>query len=258
MNKTVLITGASSGIGLEISKIFARDNYDLVLISQNIDNLNMAKEIISNEYKAVKIYAYCKDLSDAGASEEIYEYTCSKKLKIDILVNNAGIQVYGKFHEVKEADIIKLMYINMYALTGLTRKYIEEMVKCGSGKILNIASTGAFQACPLNSVYCASKAYVLHLSEAIQEELKGSGVTITTLCPGATRTNFAKRAGIEEIKLFKGKVLAPDKVAEIGYRALMQGKAVVTTGISNKLMVEAVRFMPRKLVTKVGMRMMMK
>lgn len=258
MNKTVLVTGASSGIGLEISKIFVRNNYDLVMVSQNEENLMKAKNVIRKENNKVKIYTYAKDLSDSTASSDIYEYTRSQQIMINILVNNAGIQVYGNFHEVSEDEIMKLMYVNMYAVTCLTRKYVNDMVKRGEGKILNLASTGAFQACPLNAVYCASKSYILHMSEAIRAELKGTGVSITTLCPGATNTNFAKRANIEDIKLFKGKLLSATKVAAMGYNALMSNKSVVVTGLSNWLMVESVRLMPRSLTTKVAMSIMKK
>jgi short-subunit dehydrogenase len=150
------------------------------------------------------------------------------------------------------------MYVNIFAMIKLTRFFVDGMVKRGSGKILNVTSTGAFQPCPLNSAYCASKAFVLYLSEAIGEELKGTGVTITTLCPGATRTNFAKRAKTEDIKLFRGRLLEPSKVAEIGYKALMKNKSVVIAGLSNKLIAESIRFIPRSIVTKIGMTMMKK
>jgi short-subunit dehydrogenase len=258
MNKTVLITGASSGIGLELSRLFARNNYNLVIVSQNTENLEKAKSIIHKENTKIEVYVIAKDLSKASAPEEIFEFTVKNSIQVDILVNNAGIQVYGKFHEANIADILNLMNVNMFAITKLTRLFVDGMIKRGNGKILNLASTGAFQPCPLNSAYCASKAFVLYLSEAMGEELKGTGVTITTLCPGATRTNFAKRAKIEDIKLFRGKLLEPSKVAGIGYKALMKGKSVVITGLSNKLLAQAVRFIPRSMVKKIGMNMMKK
>jgi len=258
MNKTVLITGASSGIGLELSKIFARNNYNLVLVSQNEENLEKAKSIIHEENTKIEIYSIAKDLSKTSAPQEIFEYTLKNSIQVDILVNNAGIQVYGNFHDANIDDILNLMNVNMFAMTKLTRLFVDGMIKRGDGKILNLASTGAFQPCPLNSAYCASKAFVLYLSEAMGEELKGTGVTITTLCPGATRTNFAKRAKIENIKLFRGKLLEPSKVAEIGYKALMKGKSVVITGLPNKLLAQSVRFIPRSMVVKIGMDMMKK
>lgn len=256
MNKTVLITGASSGIGLELSKIFVRNGYNLVMVSQNKENLEKAKMIICSENTKVEIYTIAKDLAEPSTPKEIFEYTQQNSIQVDILVNNAGIQVYGKFHDTNLDDSLHLMYVNMFAMTKLTRLFVDGMIKRGDGKILNIASTGAFQPCPLNSTYCASKAFVLYLSEGMGEELKGTGVTVTTLCPGATKTNFAKRANIEDIKLFTGKLLEPSKVAEIGYKALMKSKSVVITGIYNKILAESIRFIPRKIVTKIGMRMM--
>ncbi|MHC1682262.1 MAG: SDR family NAD(P)-dependent oxidoreductase [Clostridiaceae bacterium] len=258
MNKTVLITGASSGIGLEFSKIFARNGYNIVMVSQNEINLEKAKYIVSKENPKVEILTISKDLSKFSAPEEIFKFTNENEIKVDILVNNAGVQVYGNFHETNIERLEEMMYINMFALAKLTRLFVEGMVKRGEGKILNVASTGAFQPCPLNSAYCGTKAFVLYLSEGISEELKGTGVTVTALCPGATKTNFAKRANIEDIKLFKGNTLNADKVAEIGYNALMKGRPLVVTGLYNKVLASSVRFIPRSMVVKVGMNMMKK
>ena len=258
MNKTVLITGASSGIGLELSKLFARNNYNLVIVSQNEENLKKAKSIIHRENTKIEIHAITKDLSKSSAPQEIFEYTFKNSIQVDILVNNAGIQVYGKFQDTNIDDILNLMNVNMFAMAKLTRLFVDGMVKRGDGKILNLGSTGSFQPCPLNAAYCASKSFTLYFSEAMGEELKGTGVTITTLCPGATRTNFAKRAKIEDIKLFRGKLLEPSKVAEIGYKALMKGKSVIITGLSNKILAQSVRFIPRSMVIKMGMHIMKK
>lgn len=258
MNKAVLITGASSGIGFELSKLFVKKGYNLVMVSKSKENLEKAKKMICRENPKVKVYTIAKDLAETGASEEIFEYTEKNSIQIDILVNNAGIQVYGNFHEVNLDSTLNVMNVNIFAMTKLTRLFVDGMLKRGDGKILNLASTGAFQPCPLNSVYCASKAFVLYLSEGMREELKGTGVTVTALCPGATRTNFAKRADIEDIKLFKGRLLEPSTVAKIGYKALMKNKSVVITGLYNNILAESVRFMPRNLVVKVGMGMMKK
>ncbi|QAA30467.1 SDR family NAD(P)-dependent oxidoreductase [Clostridium manihotivorum] len=151
-----------------------------------------------------------------------------------------------------------MMSINIFALTKLTRLYVDGMIKRRYGKILNLGPTGSFQPVPLNSVYCASKAFVLHFSEAIRYELKGTAVTVTTLCPGATKTNFAKRANIEDIKLFKNKLLKPNYVAEIGYKALEKNKSVVITGFYNKILVQSIRVMPRSMIIRIGMNMMRK
>lgn len=258
MNKTALITGASSGIGLELCKKFARSNYNLVMVSQNTERLEKAKAIVLKENSKVKIINIAKNLSEPLSAEEIFNYTEKNLIQIDILVNNAGVQVYGNFHEVNVDETLNMMYLNMFSLAKLTSFYVKGMVDRGYGRILNLGSTGSFQPCPLNSVYCASKAFVLHFSEGIREELKGTGVTVTTLCPGTTNTNFAKRANIEDIKLFSGKLLSANDVAEIGYKALMNNKSVVITGMNNKIMAWLVRFIPRNVVTKLGMNMMKK
>lgn len=256
IRKTALITGASSGIGFELSKIFARKGYDLVLVSQNEENLRKAVSRLNEQNTDVQITMFPKDLAQSSSPQEIYHFVKEKSIQIDVLVNNAGIQVYGNFHEQNLEDYIRLMSVNMFALTSLSKLFLDDMTKRNSGKILNVASTGAFQPCPLNAVYCASKAFVLYLSEAMTEELRGTGVTVTTLCPGATRTNFAKRANIEDTRMFSGKLMEPSKVAEIGYSALMKGKAVVIPGIGNRLMAESIRFSPRSMVTKLGKNIM--
>lgn len=258
MNKTVLITGASSGIGLELSRLFSRNGYNLVMISQNKGNLEKAKEMIYRENNKVEIITVAEDLSKPSTPQEIFDFTQQNSIQVDILVNNAGIQVYGNFHATNIEHTLQMMDVNMVAMTKLTRLYVDGMIERGSGKILNVASTGAFQPCPLNAAYCATKAFILYLSEAMGEELKGAGVTITTLCPGATKTNFAKRANIEDIKLFKGNLMEPRKVAAIGYKALMKNKSVVVTGLSNKFVAESIRFIPRSMVLKLGMNLMKK
>ncbi|KUO76546.1 MAG: short-chain dehydrogenase [Clostridia bacterium BRH_c25] len=254
--KTALVTGASSGIGFELSRILAKNGYDLILVSQNEENLNEAVSRLHEQNRNVQITPLPKDLSQPSSPQEIYGFVKEKSIRVDILANCAGIQVYGNFHETNPEDNIRLMSVNMLALTKLTRLFLDDMVKRSSGKILNVASTGAFQPCPLNAVYCASKAYVLHFSEGIAEELRGSGVTVTALCPGATKTNFAKRAKIEDTRMFSSNLMEAGKVAEIGYSALMKGKTVVVPGISNKLMVESIRFSPRSMVTRIGKNLM--
>jgi len=251
-NGTALITGASSGIGFELSKIFARNRFNLVLVSQNEENLRNAALEIQKQNSDIQITTIPKDFSLPSTADEIFEFVEQKSIKVDILVNNAGIQVYGPFHETNLEDDLRLMSINMFALTKMTKLFLKKMVERGYGKILNLGSTGSFQPCPLNSIYCATKAYVLHFSEGIAEELQGTGVTITVLCPGATRTNFAKRANIEDIRLFRNSVMEAREVAEIGYKALMKDKIIVIPGFFNKMLAMSVRFTPRKVVTKIG------
>ncbi len=235
---TVLITGASSGIGYDLSKIFAKKGYRLVLVSQNEENLKRAAAGIRGEYKDAQITIVPKDLSQPTSPEELFEYLTRRSIQVDILVNSAGIQVYGPFHETNLEDDLRLISVNMLALTKMTKLFLKGMVERGYGKILNLGSTGSFQPCPLDAVYCAGKAYVLHFSEGIAEELSGTGVTVTALCPGATRTNFAKRANIEDIRLFRGFVMDARTVAEIGYKALMRGKRVARqVGINHRICV---------------------
>lgn len=253
MNKqTALITGASSGIGLALSALFAREGYDLLMISQNEDRLHTAANRLQQQYRQVKIHCLPKDLSLPSSPQEIYAYTKEHSITVDILVNNAGIQVYGSFHEKELSDYMRLMAVNTNALVALTGLFVKDMCARKSGRILNIGSTGAFSPCPLNAVYCASKAFVLHFSEAIAEELDGTGVTVTTLCPGATKTNFARRAGIEHTRMFSGSTMEADQVAMLGYRALMRGNPVMVAGLRNKLLVGSIRLSPRKLVVKMG------
>lgn len=258
MAKTVLITGASSGIGLALAKLFAKNGYDLVLVSQNEANLVKAEEEIRSVAKDIKTYLIPMDLSRESSADELYKEVTDKALKIDTLVNNAGIQVYGNFHEVQLKDIEKLMYLNMNTLVKLTRLFLNDMTARGSGHILNLASTASFQPCPLNAVYCASKGFVLYFSEGIAEELAGTGVTVTALCPGATHTNFAKRSGIENTRYFKGGISSADKVASIGYKALMKGKRIVIVGAKNRFLAFSVRLTPRKMIVKLGKYLMQK
>ncbi|NLK85973.1 MAG: SDR family oxidoreductase [Clostridiaceae bacterium] len=258
MAKTVLITGASSGIGLALAKMFARDGYDLVMVSQNEENLKKAEAEIKSVSKKITIYSIPMDLSLEGSAEELYKAVSDKSIRIDILVNNAGIQVYGNFHQVPLKDIERLMYLNMNTLVKLTGLFLADMTARGSGRILNLASTASFQPCPLNAVYCASKAFVLYFSEGIAEELAGTGITVTALCPGATSTNFAKRGNIEDTRYFKGRISSSDEVAAIGYKALMKGKRIVVVGAKNKLLAFSVRLVPRRMTTGLGKHLMQK
>src|SRR5262249_29390050 len=171
---------------------------------------------------------------------------------VDVLVNNAGYGLHGNFMGNDLKTELNMLQVNVVALTHLTKLYGREMVKRGRGKILNVASTAAFQPGPLMAVYYATKSYVLLFSEAIGNELKGTGVTVTTLCPGATETEFAKRANTQETRLFKGSVMDAATVAKRGYDAMMRGRPVVIPGMLNKLLAQSVRFAPRRMVVKVS------
>lgn len=248
--KTALITGASGGIGYEIAKLFASDGFNLVLVARNEQKLMQIAEDFEAKYGiAVKIIA--KDLSIPTAPQEIFTEVQAAAIKINCLVNNAGFATYGFFAEVDLKQELELLQVNVVTLTHLTKLFMREMLKQKDGKILNIASTAAFQPGPLMAVYYASKAYVLSFSEAIANEVSGSGVSVTALCPGPTASDFQKRADMEQSKLIKGqKIMDAQTVAIAGYQGLMNNQAVVVPGLKNQLLALSVRFTPRNLVTQ--------
>lgn len=251
MKKTALITGASSGIGLEFAKIFSRSGINLVLVARNQTKLDQLANEIKNTFQ-VDVLVIAKDLSDMNQVTEVYNIIRDKNIAVEYLVNNAG---FGDFALFSEADIVKLenmIDLNVKALTRLSRLFVNEMIKRGSGKILNIASVAAFQPGPLMAVYFATKAYVLSLGEAMSNELEGTGVTVTTLCPGPTQTGFEDAANLGSSKLFKNKRIPSAKeLAEFGYKEMMKGSMSPVHGFINQLGVFALRLFPRKMVLKV-------
>lgn len=255
--KTALITGASSGIGAEFARILARQGCDLVLVARNKERLDALAEELGRNFGATSL-VLAKDLSVRGAVEEIYSDLENKRVGIDILINNAGFGVYGPFLETKLTEEMEMLQVNIVSLTMLTKLFMRDMVSRGFGKILNIGSTGSFSPTPLSSVYCASKAYVLSFSEAIAEELTGTGVTVTTLCPGPTATGFAQRAQMAETKIFQQGTMTAKEVALTGYNAMMSGRPTVVAGMFNKIMVFSIRLSPRYVVTKMAKFLMSK
>ncbi|MEM7726016.1 MAG: SDR family oxidoreductase [Cyanobacteria bacterium P01_A01_bin.45] len=249
--KTVLITGAASGIGYEFTQIFARNNYNLVLVDINQKKLNeLAQELPKKFGISVKIIV--KDLSNLDAAKEIFTEVQNSSITINILVNNAGFGNYGLFTETKLNSELEMMQVNMISPTYLTKLFLKDMLEKGQGKILNVASTAAFQPGPLMAVYFATKAYILSFSEAIANELEGTGVSVTVLCPGPTESAFHHRTGISGSNLVKSKKMMDAKtVAEVGYNGLMANKTTVIPGIKNKILAKTVRFIPRKLLTKI-------
>jgi uncharacterized protein len=252
MNKTALITGASSGLGKEFARIHASKGGDLVLVARSKDKLEALKSDLQKQY-GVSIYVIVKDLSDQYAPKAIYDELKGKKIQIDYLINNAGFGDFGLFAETNWEKQLEMINLNVTCLTYLTRLFLPDMIENKAGKILNIASTAAFQPGPTMSVYFATKAYVLSFSEAIANELKGTGVTVTALCPGATETGFKAAAALDESNLFKGNQIATSKeVAEFGYSKMMEGKIVVIHGVLNNLLVQSVRFAPRNIVASIA------
>src|SRR5207245_1067096 len=219
--KTALITGASGGIGYELAKLFAHDGYGLVLVARNKKALD-ANAVELRKLGSPWVMNCVKDLAELEAPEEVFAYTENASIHIDVLVNNAGYGVRGAFAKTSLDDELEMMQLNMVALTHLTKLYLPQMIARGSGKILQVASTAAFQPGPFMAVYYASKAYVLSFSEALYEELSGSGVTVTTLCPGPVPTGFQTRAGVDLTRLVRTPlVMDAATVARAGYAGLM-------------------------------------
>ena len=249
MNKTVLITGASGGIGYELSKVFSKNGYNLVLVSRNKQRLEVIAKELENQYD-IQAKVIPKDLSKSSAPQELYDDMVANGIDIDVLVNNAGFAINGKFTGFSADKNMELIQLNITSLTLLCKLFGTDMVKRRSGSILNVASTAAFQAGPLMSTYYASKAYVLLLSEALNNELAQDGINVTVLCPGPTHTEFAVRADMSSTKIANVPwVMSATEVAEIGFSGLMKGKNIVIPGLMNKLLAFSVRFTPRSVMT---------
>ena len=245
---TALITGASSGIGLELARVFARKGYGLVLVARSKQRLDQ----VASELKPASVQVLANDLSLVEAPDEIH----AAVPRVDVLVNNAGFTVFGKFGETPLVEELNMMQLNMTTVVALTKLYLPGMIAARTGKILNVASTAAFQPGPLMAVYYATKAFVLSFSEALANELEGTGVTVTALCPGPTETQFQERGRMQNSALVKGKKIMDAKaVAEAGYRALMDGKIVEVPGLKNKLLAQSIRVSPRGMVTKIVRKM---
>jgi len=256
MKKTALITGASNGIGLELAKIHASKGGDLVLVARNKSKLDELKAELEKQFK-VSVYVIVKDLSATNSAQEVYEETTKQNIQIDYLINNAGFGDFGMFAETDWNKELQMINLNITTLTQFTKLYLRDMEKRRSGKIMNVASTAAFQSGPTMAVYCATKAYVLSFTEAVSNEVSDKGITMTALCPGATETGFQAVGGMDESKLFKDKKLPTAKeVADYGYKSMIKGKTVAIHGIMNYIMSNSVRFIPRAMVLKVSRKML--
>lgn len=254
MSKTALVTGASGGIGYELSLLFAQDRFDCILVARSRDKLTELAARLESEFR-VKTLVIAKDLSRPSAVDEIYEEVSAAGTQVDVLVNNAGFPVFGLFTDTDLQAELEMLQVNVVALTQLTKLYLKGMIERRDGRILNLASTAAFLPGPLMAVYYASKAYVLSFSEALANELRGTGVTVTALSPGPTRTGFQQRGRLEDSRLVQGQIADARSVALAGYRGLMAGKTIVIPGLTNKLIPWVVRVSPRGTVTRVVRRM---
>ncbi len=253
--RVALVTGASSGIGYELCKLFATDRTELVLVARDIERLSRIAEELSTS-AGIEVTTMGIDLADPASPKEVLRRTQEAGLTVEYLVNNAGFGNFGLFVDTDPESTLKLLQVNIHALTHLTALYLPGMVERRSGHIMNVASTAAFQPGPLMSTYYASKAFVLHFSEAIAEELEGKGVSVTALCPGPTVTEFHLRANMETSGLvIDRRAMTAKAVAEIGYQGMMRGRTLVIPGLSNKLLTLVVRLAPRKMITRFVHRM---
>ena len=246
-----LITGASSGIGLELAKLFARDGHDLVLVARREAQLQHLAAQLTDRYH-VRATVIAADLADPAAPLEVARRVASAGLDVRFLVNNAGYGFTGEFTRTDVTTELRMIQVNITALTHLTKLFLPEMVAEHQGAILNVASIAGFVPGPLMAVYYATKAYVISFSEALAEETRHSGVTVTALCPGTTRTEFQERAGVDlEAGRVRGPWVAdPASVARAGYVGMLRGRRVVVPGLVNKVMVLAMRLVPRGLLAR--------
>jgi short-subunit dehydrogenase len=252
-----LVTGASSGIGAALARELARDGHDVVLAARHVEPMErLAQELAGHGASTTVIAA---DLGKAGGAAGLVEEIDRRGLTIDVLINNAGLGDNGRFVASDPVRLNEMLQVNVVALTELTRLLLPGMVARHRGRVMLVASTAGFQPGPQMAVYCATKAYVLSLGEAIAYELRGNGVTVTTLCPGATATNFARVAGTEDTELFKSRftpVMSAAEVARIGYQGLKAGRRVVITGLRNRIIAMSGRLSPRVLSLPIASSMM--
>jgi len=249
-NKTVLITGATQGIGFELSKLFARDEYNLILVARNEQRLNEIRKDFKAEY-SIDVRILVMDLSKPDSAREVYEQLKLQNIIVNILINNAGFGHLGKFEDTDWDVEQRMIQLNITSLTQLAKLFLPDMLALNQGAIMNVASTAAFMPGPLMSVYYASKAFVLSFSQALANELKDTNITVNTLCPGPTETEFARVAQMDNSKLFSSplmSVMDAASVARMGYKDLLNKKSLTITGTMNKMMIQSIRVSPRKTV----------
>jgi hypothetical protein len=252
MSEVALITGASGGIGEDLARLIAADGRDLVLLARSAPKLQTLADELSRAHQ-ISATVLSVDLSAPGAADEVARTLAERRLAIDVLINNAGFGTHGEFAREDPAEQSRMLQVNVVALTMLTRLLLPAMIERRRGRVLNVASTAAFQPGPLMAVYYASKAYVLSLSLALSEETTGTGVTVTCLCPGPTRTGFQDRAQMGKSRLFSvTSLMSSADVARAGYDAMMNGRALIVPGVANRIGAQSMRFVPRRIAAKIA------
>jgi len=252
--ETVLVTGASSGIGLELARCFAAEGCRLILVARKRHPMQaLADELRAAHKTHSEIIPF--DLAEPEAAVRLFRHLESNGTRVDVLVNNAGFGAHGLFAELPADRQRDMVQLNVMAPTQLARLFLPRMIERKRGGILNVASTAAFQPGPRMGVYFATKAYLLSFSEALSEEVSGTGVVVSALCPGPTATNFGEAAGSRHSPSFRKLSMSAKDVAVIGHRGFRAGKALVIAGPRNRLMAFAIRFAPRSLVRKIAGRL---
>lgn len=250
-HRFALVTGASGGIGYELARLLAKDRHDLAIVARSGALLDRTARELEADF-GVEVRPLPLDLADPQAPDRLYGWVEAGGRPVDVLVNNAGFGSCGPFTATDLGVELGMLQVNVVALTHLTKLIGRSMAGHGRGRILNVASTAAFQPGPWMAVYFASKAYVLSFSEALAEELRGTGVTVTVLAPGPTRTGFQSRAGMEEALIGRGRLMADARcVAAAGYQGMMAGKRLVIPGLANRAGALFTRFVPRTLLTRI-------
>ena len=252
VGKTALVTGASNGIGYELARLCAEDGGRLILVARSGDRLEQVAGELERKF-GTESRVFVKDLTDEGAALELVNDLDADGVKVDVLINNAGVGDYGSFAESDTERQLNMVRLNIMSLLYLTRLLLPGMIERRWGRVLNLASTAAFVPGPLMATYYASKAFVLNFSLALSNELSGTGVTATVLCPGPTDTGFQKASNVEGTRLFRSSMtMQPRPVAKDGYRAMMKGKAIIVSGARNKAIAFLTRFAPRVLLSRVA------
>ena len=248
---TALITGASSGLGWEFAKLFAKDGCDLILVARRTDKLNELKSELEKSY-GIAVTVLSQDLTAKNAAKTVYDFTVKNKFAVDFLVNNAGFGDYGAFIGCNLEKQQNMIQLNVAALTELSYYFLPQMVERKAGRILNVASIASFMPGPMMSVYYSTKAYVRSFSEALSVEVKKAGVSVTALCPGPTTSEFWERSEADGSSIFKHMFFAKaENVARYGYKRMKRGKALAVPGIMTRLEVFFMRFLPRSFVRNV-------
>jgi short-subunit dehydrogenase len=249
---TILITGASSGLGVEFARLAAANGDDLVLVARSVDKLDLLAEELRSAH-GMKITVLPYDLSSPSSVDAIVRDLSAAGIAVHTVIANAGVGKLGTFAGQSPDDVANMLRLNVESLTMLIRALLPGMIERKAGRVLTVASVAAFTPGPLMAVYYASKAYVLHFSVALANEVRGTGVTVTCLCPGPTRTGFQKTANMADAPMFKKMhIMDAASVAKVGYDAMLRGKVIIVPGLLNKLSALLTRLAPKTFTAKIA------